>query len=86
MWVFKALSALCFLIGSMALVLAAVGTWFYLTINLIMSLGWFVGAIFMIGSLAALVYWENYVKAPFLFWLRLWQYADRMILDRDRTP
>lgn len=49
-----------------------------------MSLGWFAGAMFMIGSLAAFVYWENYVKVPFLFWLRLWEYADRMILDRER--
>ena len=84
MWVFKALSALMFLIGWMALVLAAIGSWFYVAVNLTMSLGWFVGGLFMIGSLAAFVHWENYVKAPFLFWLAAWQYADRMILDRDR--
>lgn len=84
MWVFKALSALVFLIGWMALVVAAVGSWFYLTINLIQSLGWFAGALFMIGSLAAFVYWQNYVKAPFLFWLRAWEYADHKILDRGR--
>ena len=84
MWVFKALSALVFLIGWMALVLAAVGTWFYVAIGITTSLGWFAGGLFMICSLAAFVYWENYVKAPFLFWLRAWQYADRMILDRNR--
>ena len=84
MWVFKALSALLFLIGWTALAVAGVGSWFYVTINLVMSLGWFAGAVFMIGSLASFVYWEGYVKAPFLFWLRAWQYADRMILDRDR--
>ena len=84
MWVFKALSALVFLIGSMTLVVAAVGSWFYVAVNLTMDIGWFAGGAFMIGSLAAFVYWENYVKAPFLFWLRVWEYADRMILNRDR--
>lgn len=82
MWVFKALSALLLLIGWTALVLAAVGSWFYVAADLTMSLGWFAGGLFMIGSLAAFVYWENYVKMPFLFWLRVWEYADRMIRDR----
>ena len=84
MWVLKSLSALVFMIGWLALVLAAVGSWFYVTINLIMSLGWFVGAIFMIGSVLAVMYWQEYIKVPFILWLQAWQYADRMILDRDR--
>lgn len=82
MWVFKALSALLFLLGWTVLAVAAVGSWFYLTINVIMSLGWFVGAIFMIGSLLAVIRWQEYVKVPFLLWMQLWDYADRKILDR----
>ncbi|KKL12178.1 hypothetical protein LCGC14_2538360, partial [marine sediment metagenome] len=46
MWVFKALSALLFLIGWTALAVAAVGTWFYVAVYLTMSLGWFAGALF----------------------------------------
>ena len=84
MWVFKALSALLFLIGWTALGVAAVVSWLYVAVHLTMSLGWFAGALFMIGSLAAVIRWEDHVKVPFLFWLQLWQYADRMILDRDR--
>lgn len=84
MWIFKALSALVFLIGWMALVLAAVGSWFYVAVGLTTSLGWVAGGLFLIASLAAFVHWGDYVKAPFLFWLRAWQYADRMILDRER--
>ena len=77
-------SALLFLIGWTALGVAAVVSWLYVAVHLTMSLGWFAGLIFMIGSLAAVVYWGNYVKVPFLFWLQLWAYADRMIFDRDR--
>ena len=84
MWVFKALSALLFLIGWTALAVAAVVSWLYVAVHLTMSLGWFAGLVFMLGSLAAFVYWENYVKVPFLFWLKLWRYADLMIRDRDR--
>ena len=50
MWVFKSLSALLFLIGWTALVVAAVGTWFYITVYAIMSLGWFAGLIIAVGS------------------------------------
>ncbi len=82
--VLRALSALLLLIGWTALVVAAVGAWFYVVIHLTVSLGWFAGASAMIGSLAAFVHFEAYVKAPFLFWLQVWQYADRMILDRER--
>lgn len=84
MWVFKALSALLFLIGWTAITVAAVGTWFYITVNVIMSLGWFVGTIFAIGSVLAIIHWQEYIKVPFLLWLQAWEYADRMILDRDR--
>ena len=84
MWVFKSLSSLVFLIGWMALVLAAVGSWFYVAIQFTMSFGWFAGAIFAVGSVGAVVHWENYVKVPFLLWMQAWQYADRMILDRYR--
>ena len=84
MWVLRQLSALLMLIGWTAIVLAGVGSWFYVTIKLIMSLGWFAGLVFMLMSLAAFVHFDRYVKAPFLFWLRAWEYADRMILDRDR--
>ena len=84
MWVFKALSALLFLIGSMTLVVATVGLWFYAGMHLIMVFGWFAAAIYIVGSVLAVVRWENYLKLPFLLWFQLWQYADRMILDRRR--
>ena len=84
MWVFRVLSALLFMIGWAAIAIAGVGTWFYISINFIMSFGWFVGMIFSIASVLAIVYWENYVKVPFLLWLQLWEYADRMILHRNR--
>ncbi len=84
MWVFKSLSALLFLTGWTALVVAAVGTWFYITVHVITSLGWFLGLVVSVGSVAATIYWEEYVKVPFILWMQAWQYADRMILDRDR--
>lgn len=84
MWVFKALSALLFMTGWMAIAVAAVVSWLYVAVHITISLGWFAGAIFMVGSLAAVVCWEDYVKMPFLFWLQLWQYADRILLDRNR--
>lgn len=84
MWLLKALSALLFLIGWTALALAAVGSWFYLAVSVIMSLGWFAGLLFMVGSLLAVVRWQEYVKVPFILWLQAWNYADRMILDRYR--
>jgi len=84
MWVFKALSALLFLIGWTAIAVAAVGTWFYITINVIMSLGWFAVPIFAVGSVLATIRWEAYVKVPFILWMQAWEYADRIISDRDR--
>ena len=81
---FKSLSALLFLTGWMALVVAAVGTWFYITVLVAMSLGWFAATIFAVGSVAATIRWEEYIKVPFILWFQAWQFADRMILDRDR--
>lgn len=78
----RALSAFLLLMGWTALVLAAVGAWLYVSVTLTMSIGWFSGALFLVVSLVAFVHFEAYVKAPFLFWLRVWEYADRMILDR----
>ena len=84
MWVFKALSALVFLVGWMAFVLAAVGTWFYTTINVIMSLGWFAGTVFAVGSVLATIHWQEHIKVPFILWMQAWQYADDLILNRNR--
>ncbi len=82
MWVLRQLSGMVLIIGWMAMVLAAVGVWSYTAIELIMSLGWGAGVAFMVSSLAAFVHFDRYTKAPFVFWLRLWEYGDRMIVDR----
>lgn len=84
MAILSAMSALLLLLGWAALVLGAVVVWSYVAVTLTMSLGWFAGACFMVASLAAFVHFDAYAKAPFLFWLRVWEYADRMIVGSRR--
>ena len=70
MWFFKALSGLLFLIGWTAIAVAAVGTWLYITVDVITSLGWFAGTIFAVGSVLATIHWQEYVKVPLFLWMK----------------
>ena len=84
MWVFKAISALILMIGCLVITLAALWAWLSIVMALVESLGWFAGAIFWVGTLAAFFYWNVEIKGPIMLWLKLWEYVDRIILDRDR--
>ena len=39
---------------------------------------------FAVGTVLATIRWQDYIKVPFMLWLQAWEYADKLILDRDR--
>lgn len=75
-------SALCFLIGALAMVLAVTGAWLFTAVMTIKATGWVGGIAFLVLSVWALARYEEYIKTPWNLWVTLWTWTDYKLTDR----
>jgi hypothetical protein len=75
----RVLSTFVFMIGALAMVLAAVVVWFYLITGIIESTGWIAGILAVIASVWAWSRYDRYIRHPWQLWYEFWDYVDRRI-------
>jgi membrane associated rhomboid family serine protease len=80
--ILSVLSALCFMLGAVGMVLGATVAWMYCVVTLATGLGWFAGFVGLFGSLLLASRYERQLKAPWLWWYEYWRYCDEALHRR----
>lgn len=84
----EALAALVFMVGSLAYVFGGLYIWMLVTIETVQTLGWLAGIVLVVSSFVGLVYFQDSVRLPWVWWSEVWQWTDRMIVHKQcrRAP